>query len=104
MDLLSLEQAKKNVEHYLDKISTSIGMELVIIENDTRETNNSFIFIYNSKKFIINGHFSSALAGNSPLFVDKKNGKIYESGTAHPIEYYIDRYEKGDMNFFNEIS
>ncbi len=35
---------------------------------------------------------SVALAGNAPFIVDRKNGSIHVTGTAYPVERYLERY------------
>ena len=32
------------------------------------------------------------LAGNAPLLVDAATGELVETGTAHPVEHYVENY------------
>ncbi|WP_394333991.1 YrhB domain-containing protein [Chryseolinea serpens] len=59
-------------------------------------------FFYNSKEFLIDKDPAYQLSGNSPLIVDKYSGKIFITGTAHSIEYYIERYKR-DNNSLTEV-
>ena len=68
---------------------------LIILEDQTQEYDFGWVFSYNSREYIEEGTFSAALAGNAPLIVDKSDGRIYETGTAYPIEHYIDAYRAG---------
>ena len=44
------------------------------------------------QQFLETGNFSNQLAGNTPLIVDRSNGALHVTGTAHPIEHYIQQY------------
>jgi hypothetical protein len=33
--------------------------------------------------------------GNAPFIVDKHDGRLYVTGTAYPIEHYIEKYRRG---------
>jgi hypothetical protein len=35
-----------------------------------------------------------ALGGNAPLIFDRRTGELHVTGTAHPIEHYIDEFRK----------
>jgi hypothetical protein len=32
--------------------------------------------------------------GNSSIIVDRKDGSIHVTGTSHPLEYYLQAYER----------
>ena len=53
-----------------------------------------WVFFYNTQKFIETEEMKYMLAGNAPLIVDRINGDVHETGTAEPIEFYIDEYLK----------
>ena len=50
-----------------------------------------WMFYYNTKEFIRSGDFKYALAGNAPLIMDRADGKLYVTGTAHPSAYICGR-------------
>lgn len=50
--------------------------QLVIVENKIIEKPYAWIFPYTSKKFLETGDYRYALGGNSPLFIDKLDGRI----------------------------
>ncbi len=58
---------------------------LMILDEHTQAHEFGWVFFYNSRETIIDGDFSHALAGNAPLIVDKFDGKLYVSGTAHSV-------------------
>ena len=54
-----------------------------------------WLYFYDSATHVESGKISDALVGNAPLIVDKVDGKLYITGTAHPIEYYLQEYRRG---------
>lgn len=70
------------------------GFTPLIIDDLTLETELGFVFFYNSKEYIETGDFTHCLAGNAPLFVSKRDGAVYVTGTARPIEQYIEEIER----------
>jgi len=66
----------------------------VVVENQKLETASAWIFIYNSKRYLETGEIIYALAGNGPVFVNKKTGKATFYGAVPPLQTIIDEYEK----------
>jgi hypothetical protein len=52
-----------------------------------------WVFHYLGKDFDPNDDGTLVL-GNSPIIVDRVNFEIVVTGTAYPLEHYIDEYEK----------
>jgi ribosomal protein L7/L12 len=89
--MISKEEAKSKV---IDLITGSVaGMELVVVDDSTIERDWGWVFFYSSKKWIETGDIQYALGGNAPYIVNRFDGSIHETGTAHSIEHYIDIYE-----------
>ena len=68
--------------------------ELVILEDATIETDWGWIFFYQSSEYLNSGVFGDQVAGNAPYIVDRLTGSATATGTAFPIEHYIEEYEK----------
>ena len=68
--------------------------ELVILIESIIERDWGWVFFYNSSRFMETGNISDALADNAPYIVNRSTGEIQAAGTAHPIEYYINKYEQ----------
>lgn len=66
----------------------------VILEEYTIELESAFIFFYESSIYLKSGDINDRLAGNSPILIEKETGAVHITGTAHPIEFYIENYEK----------
>lgn len=63
--------------------------------SEVAEYDFGWVFYYNAKEFLETNDIEYALTGNAPLIVDRKDGQLYVTGTAHPIEHYLDQYRKG---------
>jgi hypothetical protein len=62
---------------------------------DVQENDFGWVYVYNSKEFMETGDFCCSLAGNAPVIVDRSNGKLYETGTAQPIDHYVNEFRRG---------
>jgi|SRR5581483_11252416 len=90
--MITYLEASAVVERYLRQMATSYGSELAITPGQTMEFPWGWVFFYNSKRFLESGDYKQMLAGNSPLIVDRDTGELHETGTAEPIEWYIEKY------------
>ena len=54
-----------------------------------------WVYFYDSSAHLETGSASDALVGNAPLIVDRVDGKLYITGTAHPVEHYLQEYRLG---------
>jgi len=68
---------------------------LELLLSETIEEDFGWVFFYNTEEYLSTGDISESLAGNAPFIIDRALGTIYETGTAEPIEAYIDRFKKG---------
>ncbi|WP_246504550.1 YrhB domain-containing protein [Bradyrhizobium agreste] len=50
-------------------------------------------FFYQSIEFLDNGVASARLAGNAPIIVDRNTSELRVTGTAKPLEHYLEHYE-----------
>ena len=67
--------------------------KVTLVLTESREESFGWVFFYDSKEFLETDDFSKAIAGNAPVLIDKMTGELTETGTAHPIEYYIGQYK-----------
>lgn len=104
--MITFKKAKEIIYQHLRKKEFEAGEDVVLIEEDIIEEDFGWVFFYNSKKGIETGHFMDLLYGNAPLIVDRENGDIHETGTAYPIETYIEKYkqEKGKRHSSHTVS
>ena len=69
-------------------------VELVILDEHTIEDEFGWVFFYESKAYLDTGDFSYALAGNAPLLISRMDGSVHVTGTARPIEFYIENFKR----------
>ena len=69
-------------------------LDLVIISHTTIEDGLGWVFFYDSKKHIESGDFSDVIVGNAPIIVSRRDGSLHATGTALPIEIYIENFKR----------
>lgn len=78
---------------YLGELQAGRSYHLAVMENLTREEDFGWVFFY-TKRFVESGDMQWALGGNAPLIVDRRTGQLHVTGTAHPIEHYIEEFRR----------
>jgi hypothetical protein len=56
---------------------------------DAQEYPIGWAYHYQSAQHLRTGDISAMLAGNAPILIDRQDGTILPTGTAHPLEHYI---------------
>jgi immunity protein 35 of polymorphic toxin system len=72
--------------------SDDLLLELRILNEHTIEADFGWVFFWQSQRFLETGSFSGQLSGNAPLIVDRRDGALHVTGTAHPTEHDIQQY------------
>ena len=73
--------------------------EIIILDEYTIEKPWGWVFFHTSKKWHETNDIKYAIAGNSPIIVEKETGKLLSTGTAYSVKHYISNYERcGDPN------
>ncbi|WP_338868493.1 YrhB domain-containing protein [Spirosoma sp. SC4-14] len=109
--MLTYEEARELVESHLQKKTESqvdydpvylaylqrndptyVQKKVTLVLTNSQEESFGWVFFYNSKEFVETGNISHALGGNSPIIINKQTGELWVTGTANPIEFYIERY------------
>lgn len=68
--------------------------ELILLDEQTLEKPWGWVFFYTSKKWHETRDVRYAIAGNAPILVERRTSKLINTGTAMPIERYIENYER----------
>lgn len=66
-----------------------------LVVTNTTEHDFGWVFEYDTKECSETNDSSYGLLGNAPFIVDRNDGQLYSTGTAQPVEYYVDQYRKG---------
>jgi hypothetical protein len=67
----------------------------VILDHHTIERSWGWVFCYDSRKYLETGDDRFLVAGNAPFIVRRIDGAVFITGTARPLEDYIEDFEKG---------
>jgi hypothetical protein len=95
--MIALQDAAMLARQYVERHLDRADLRLVLQEEYTTEYSFGWIFFYNSQEFVRTGNVAYLVGGNAPLLVERETGRLFVTGTAHPIQTYIDRYlETGD--------
>jgi hypothetical protein len=78
---------------YVKRMEAGVGCELVLLDSKTLERQFGWVFFYDSRRHAETGDFRHALAGNAPIVVTRRDGKIHETGTALPLEEYLGQFD-----------
>ena len=104
--LAQLEAEERNVANLRKDLSLRereiLGLEpneesatrLVLLEDATISGDFGWVFFYESKAYVDSGEFSEKLAGNAPVIVSRPDGNLHVTGTAHPIDVYIENFTR----------
>jgi hypothetical protein len=68
--------------------------KLVVVRVDEHDF--GWVYFYDGSLHLETGDVSDAVAGNAPLIVDRTDGRLYITGTAHPIEHYLIEFRRGN--------
>ncbi len=66
----------------------------LVLDDDTIEKSWGWVFFYTSQRWHDTGDIAYAIVGNAPLLVERKSGRLIVTGTAFPIERYLQAYEE----------
>ena len=88
------EYAVKTVQNIIKDWELPEGDKYIVIESATIEKEWGWVLFHTSKKYFETNDLKYAVAGNAPFFVLCKNGRFIVTGTAYPLEHYIQRFEE----------
>ena len=79
------------LKHLKEKIGEDY-QSFMIVKVDRMPSNIGWVFYYTTEKFLITGNPVDGVGGNSPIIYDQIKSKLFVTGTARPINYYIKKY------------
>lgn len=90
--MITLDEAIITANQYLPTIRVVPPVELELLLDDIIEFEYGWVFFYQSKEYLRTGDIFDALGGNAPIIINKYDGSLHITGTAHPVEKYISDY------------
>jgi Immunity protein 35 len=91
--LRAVEQSMDNFGSALPENQGRAPHRLGISKVDEYEF--GWVYFYNSREYTDTGELLYSLVGNAPVIVSRMDGELYETGTAHPVEHYIQQFIAG---------
>jgi hypothetical protein len=85
---ISQLEAKVLAEKEINAIAAANDDDFAVVDHKTIEIAEGWVFFYNSREFIETGDSGSQLAGNGPIFVDRR-GAVEILPTDVPWEWAI---------------
>ncbi len=96
--------ALKAVEEYLNS-DPQHDSDLLVLEALTQEYDFGYVFFYDSERHVETQISEYAIGGNAPIIFEKTTGQMLVTGTANPIESYIEAYQNsGDPHSYPSAS
>ena len=81
---------KRTAEELVEKFVISNQRDCALVREGTEEFENCFAVRYQSKKFLETNDPMDQLFGHGAVLVEKSSGEIWETGSAHPVEHYVE--------------
>lgn len=105
--MANLTTARERVAEHLRQMETRLNafgsalpvnrdrpqQRLVVVKEYEYEF--GWVFCYNTQEFVETGDADHALGGNAPLIVDRVDGCLYGTGTAHSLDHYLSEFQAG---------
>jgi hypothetical protein len=89
---VTASEAKQIALNYLRQLEPAVGCDLLLIDDHTIERSFGWVYFYTSKRYAETGEIIYALAGNAPIVVTKADGRLHVTGTAYPVEHYLQAF------------
>ena len=86
---ITKQQAQEIIEQRLSKAHPPV----TIIPQATIEKDWGWVFFYDSTAYLEGKDEDGWLCGNAPYIVERETGMVHETGTADPIDFYIENFE-----------
>jgi hypothetical protein len=90
---MTKDEARAIALSYVSDQEPGAGCDLVLLESKTIERTFGWVFFYDSKEHAETGDLRYALAGNAPIVITRADGVVHETGTALPLEKYLEQFE-----------
>jgi hypothetical protein len=82
--IITKGEARQIGDGCVKKLEASIGLQLVLLDQQTLERDFGWVFFYDSRLRLETGEFRHNLAGNAPIVVTKADGKLHVTGRRTP--------------------
>jgi hypothetical protein len=94
---MTASEAERRIQDFLDTLHETVvfppAPKMKVLSDLTDERDWGWIIYYQSEEYLETQDPSDMLAGNAPYFVNRSTGEMIHTGTAYPIEHYVQEYE-----------
>ena len=91
--MISFQQARELVQNALDRAYEVPDDSCVIVDSYTIEKPFGWLFFYQSRRFFESGESGYQLAGNGPVFVSRRDGRLEFYGSRPTTEEIVAEIE-----------
>jgi immunity protein 35 of polymorphic toxin system len=92
--VISAEDARRIAEEWLLRHVPDADGNEIVLKGESREEPFGWVFFYNTRRFLEEGDWSYALIGNAPIVVLRASGEVRPTGTALPLDHYLQEYRQ----------
>jgi hypothetical protein len=92
--MISVGEATSLARKYVQDLARECGVPLNLLEGETIERDFGWCFFFDAQPLPGSRETETLLAGNAPVIIDRRDGSLHETGTAYPVEHYLDNYER----------
>ncbi len=89
--MISEAEARTIAEAHLAEINERIDFGPVVISG-VEERPTGWVFYWTTARYLETGDWRDGMPGNAPILIDRATGESLPTGTAYPIEHYIDEH------------
>lgn len=89
--MISEAEARTIAEAHLAEINERIDFGPVVISG-VEERPIGWVFYWTTARYLETGDWRDAVPGNAPILIDRAMGESLPTGTAYPIDHYIDEH------------
>jgi hypothetical protein len=91
---MTRNDAEQIARDFIRTFERGADCELVLLDHRTIERDFGWVFFWDSKRHQETRDISDAPAGNAPVVVTRKDGRVHLTGTARPLEHYLRDFSK----------
>ena len=95
---MNMETARQRAVDYLVESIPDFDQEFAIVDAATLDEGWCWVFFWNSRRFLETRSREDAVAGNAPVVVMKESGLVFLTGTAFPLDHYLDQLRPGSVS------
>jgi hypothetical protein len=92
--MITKEDAIKMFNDYLANKALGTKLKLVPLIDDTIEFEYGWVFFHQNKAYLETLNVMDKLSGNVPIIINKYDGSLALTGSAHPTKTYLKEYIK----------